>query len=73
MKHTGFVDISMMSFQEEKINKNPTLLKMWNDPKFKSFMLKNDFFNDWGPSYLKDYGWYFECPKDSTPTKEHAL
>ncbi len=45
---------------------------MWNDPKFKSFMLKNDFFNDWGPSYLKDYGWYFECLKDSTPTKEHA-
>ncbi len=22
---------------------------------------------------MQDYGWYFECPKDSTPTKEHAL
>ncbi len=51
----------------------PLLLRIWCDPKVENNMYKKDFLKEWLSGHLASYGWFLDCPANSTPELERGL
>ncbi len=51
----------------------PNLLDIWRDLNVDNIMFWKDMFKDWPAPHLFQCGWYFNSPKNNTPTLEIPL
>jgi hypothetical protein len=55
------------------IDQLSNFLNSWCDPKVDNIMFQRDLLKDWLAPHLFQCGWYFNCPKNNTPTLEIPL